>query len=118
MTTRNIVVVMSRCSRSKQGYGIRFERKAANQWVATWSFAVKDSVAKREGYEKAEMSGSFTLGDGFPGCPHCSAHGFFHCGCGKLGCWNGESRTVTCPWCAQHGELGGEITSLDGGTDR
>jgi hypothetical protein len=80
--------------------------------------AIKDSVAKREGYERAEMSGSFTLSDGFPGCPHCSAYGFFRCDCGKLGCWNGESRTVTCPWCSARIELGGEITNLAGGTDR
>jgi hypothetical protein len=118
MTTRNIVIVMGRCSSSKRGFGIRFERKAADRWIATWSFGIKDSIAKKEGYEKTEMNGSFSFDDAFPGCPHCSAHGFFRCSCGRLACWNGESRVVTCPWCEQGGELSGEITSLDGGGDR
>jgi hypothetical protein len=118
MGTRNIVIAMGRCSQSKQGFGIRFERREANQWQATWAFGMKETVAKKEGYEKTEMNGSFAVDEAFPGCPHCAAHSFFRCGCGKLACWNGESRTVTCPWCGRTGELSGEITSLDGGADR
>lgn len=118
MATRNIVIVMGRCSGSKQGYGIRFERKGLNQWAATWAFAIKEAAAKREGYEKTRMDGQFVLDDGFPGCSHCSARGFWLCSCGKLACWNGETRGVTCPWCGQSGELSGQITSLQGGGDR
>jgi hypothetical protein len=118
MASRNIVIVMGRCSQSKQGFGIRFERRGGDEWAGTWAFAIKDAAAKREGYEKTQMNGRFSLDDAFPGCPHCSAHGFFCCGCGKLACWNGESRVVTCPWCGRSGELSGEITSLDGGGDR
>jgi len=117
-TTRNIVIAIGRCSRSKQGLGIRFERRGEDQWQATWSFAIKETIAKREGYAKTQMTGSFSVAESFPGCPHCSAPSFYRCGCGKLACWNGESRTVTCPWCGQTGELSGAITSLDGGTDR
>lgn len=115
---RNIVIVTGRCSCSKGGFGIRLERGPDNRWLATWSFALKESLAKREGYDKAQISGSFSLEPSYPGCPHCQGHGFFKCGCGKVACWNGESRTVTCPWCGQTGELGGEIDSLDAGTDR
>lgn len=115
---RNIVIVFGRCSRSKQGFGVRFERRGENQWVATWSFAIKEAAARREGYETAHMTGRFGPADGFPGCPHCSAPSFFRCHCGKLACWNGESRSVTCPSCGQAVELTSDITSLDGGSDR
>ena len=118
MTTRNIVIVTARCSQTKGCCGIRFERRTRDQWMATWSFAIKEPVAQREGYETAHMVGRFGLEDSFPGCPHCAARTFFRCDCGKLGCWNGESRSVTCPWCGQKRELRGEVTSLTGGTDR
>jgi len=118
MSTRNIVIVMGRCSRSKQGFGIRFQKREGNDWAATWAFAIKEATANREGYEKTRISGRFTLDTAFPGCPHCSAHGFCACICGRLACWNGESRKVTCPWCGRSVELTGEITTLDGGADR
>jgi hypothetical protein len=118
MAIRNVVIVMGRCSRLRQGYGIRFERRQPNKWVATWAFAIKDHVAKREGYEKSTMAGSFVFDDAFPGCPHCSARSFFRCNCGQLGCWDGSARAIVCPSCGQSGELSGEVTSLDGGSDR
>ena len=116
---RNIVIVMSRCSRSKAGFGIRIERKPNNQWLATWAFAIKEGIAKKEGYDKSQINGSFALEATYPGCPHCQGHGFFKCGgCGQVACWNGESRSVTCPCCGQSSELSGELSSLDAGTDR
>jgi hypothetical protein len=118
MSTRNIVIVMARCSRSKQGFGIRLERREGDAWFATWAFAIKDAAAKREGYEKTRIDGRFWMDSAFPGCPYCSAHGFCGCGCGRLACWDGESRTVACPWCGRTAELTGEITSLDGAGDR
>jgi hypothetical protein len=118
VTTRNVVIVMGRCSRTRQGYGIRFEQRNAGQWTATWAFAIKDNVAKREGYEKSTMTGNFAFDDAFPGCPHCTSHTFFRCQCGKLGCWDGVSLTIVCPSCGQTGELVGELTTLEGGGDR
>lgn len=119
MGERSIVIVTARCSKSKQCFGIRLERQAANEWAATWSFAMKEGVAKKEGYDKSRVSGAFALAPGYPGCPHCQGHGFFLCGgCGKVGCWNRESRSVICPWCSQTGELSGEIGNLEAGTDR
>jgi hypothetical protein len=119
MRDRSIVIVTARCSRSKQCFGIRLERQAAGHWAATWSFALKESVAKREGYDKFQISGLFSLLADYPGCPHCQGRGFFLCGrCSKVGCWNGEGRSVICPWCGQPGELAGEISSLESGADR
>ncbi len=118
MRTRNVVIAMGRCSEAKQAYGIRFERQGANQWLATWAFPIKEALAKKEGYEETRMDGQFSLDSAFPGCPHCTARGFFLCGCGKLACWAGEEKRFTCPWCGRSGELTGEITSIDGSGDR
>lgn len=116
--SRDIVIVTGRCARAKQGFGIRFEGKGRSQWAATWAFPIKEAAARREGYDKTRIDGEFVTDPGFPGCPHCKANAFFLCGCGKLACWDGETRTVTCPWCNQRGELSGTITSLTAGGDR
>lgn len=116
--SRNVVIVMGRCSRSRQSFGMRFERHGPSLWVATWAFAIQESAGQREGYDQAQISGSFGFDPAFPGCPHCHSHGFFRCGCGKVACSPGETRTVTCPWCGATGELGGAVESLNAGTDR
>lgn len=115
---RNVVIVIGRCRHSKERFGIRMEREDANHWVATWAFAVKEAAAKREGYEATHAEGSFGFDQSYPGCPHCSARSIVRCCCGKVACLNGESSVVTCPWCGGSGELGGHVTSLQGGGDR
>jgi hypothetical protein len=118
MPDRNVVIVIGRCNRSKQGFGIRFERASASQWTATWAFPIRDAVAKREGYASSQISGAFAFDSGYPGCPHCQTRGIFKCACGKVACWDGESKTVTCPWCGVRGELSGQVTDLSAGGDR
>ena len=118
MATRNVVIVMGRCSRSKQSFGIRFQRREPSQWAGTWAFAIKDQAAKKEGYEKTRVEGEFLFDPTFPGCPHCSSHAFFVCECGKLACMQSESRRVTCPWCNRTADVTGTATRMDGGGDR
>lgn len=115
---RNIVIVMGRCGQSKQSFGIRFEQRSGHEWAGTWAFAIKETAAKREGYEKTRMEGSFSFDAAFPGCPHCSSRSFFLCGCGKIACMRSEGHRVTCPWCGAIGEVGGAVTNMDGGGDR
>ena len=112
-----VVVVLARCSRTLQGFGIRFEQANAGQWSANWSFAIKLNSAKREGYDREAITGGFQFDPAYPGCPHCRAANVFKCGCGKVGCWDGESRTVTCPWCRSGGELRGYFESLSAAVD-
>lgn len=119
MAERNIVIVSNRCSRSKQGFGIRFERRNDKLWAATWAFGLKESAAKKEGYDKTRVKGSFVIEPEYPGCPHRRAKSFFLCGkCGHVACYDDESARVVCPWCARSGEIGGAIESLEAGTDR
>lgn len=118
MRVRNIVIVMARCCRGAQGFGLRFERRSDIQWLATWAFPVRIGLAEREGYDRSQISGAIQTASTYPGCPHCGNRSFFRCGaCGKVACWDGESRSVTCPWCGNGGELSGMIKSLEGGTD-
>jgi len=118
MSALNVVIVLARCSRSKQLFGIRFEEKGRNQWLADWAFPIKEVMARREGYDRGEIRGTFQIAPTFPGCRSCGAVGFFSCGCGKVGCWDGESGMATCPWCGSSGELSGEITELKADADR
>jgi hypothetical protein len=81
MSTSKVVIVMAKCSHSKQSYGIRFEQKLPHQWVADWAFAIKEAAAKREGYDRSEIMGSFSFDAAYPGCPHCESPGIFKCSC-------------------------------------
>jgi len=114
----NVVIVMGRCRSNRQDFGIRFEEKSRNQWTADWTFAVKESAAKKEGFDRSEITGSFGFDRSYPGCPHCHATSAFKCGCGKVACWDGETRAVICPWCSFEGELNGAVDSLGIGRDR
>lgn len=115
----NVVIVMARCAYSRQAFGIRFEEKRRHQWTADWAFAIKEAAAKREGYDKGEIIGEFSLDGVYPGCPHCGASHIVKCGvCGKAACWDGLHSTVTCPWCGSTGQIGGYIESLDTSSDR
>jgi hypothetical protein len=112
-----VVIVTCRCSRSRQGFGIRFEEVQPCQWVADWAFAVPDTTASKEGYDRNGIAGAFSLANAYPGCPHCRTRSIFRCGCGKVGCWDGVSYVI-CPWCGARGEVRGSIECLGGGSDR
>lgn len=116
----HVMIVLARCSRRAEGaaFGMRFEEKQRGYWEADWAFAIKETSAKREGYDRGKISGHFLFATAYPGCPHCGTKCIFQCGCGKVGCWDGESKTVTCPWCKCRTELRGDIESLDAGGDR
>jgi hypothetical protein len=110
---RNIVIVCARCGHTADGFGIRFERSGETRWSATWAFPLKENAARREGYDRSEISGTIQLDPAYPGCPHCGDATIVRCGsCGKVSCWNGEARVVTCARCKSRAELAGAITSL------
>jgi hypothetical protein len=114
----NVVILHCRCTVSKLGVGIRLEETAHGHWEADWTFAVSDQTASREHYGHRQIKGTFTLTSEFPGCPRCGASGFFQCPCGKVSCWSGESRNVTCAWCGRRVGLEGVIDTLSTSGDR
>jgi hypothetical protein len=113
----NVVIVLGRCQRQGGYFGIRLEEKGRGRWVGDWAFPVKERTAIREQFDRALVSGTFEFATGYPGCPACGAPGAFKCACGKVACWNTETRQVTCPWCGQTAFLGGVVDRLDAGGD-
>lgn len=118
MTTPNVVIIVARCSQSKEIFGIRMEEKLPGQWISDWAFRLKEQTARKEGYHQTKITGSFNVDSAYPGCPYCENRGFFKCGCGHIACWNGHKNPVTCPWCNETIELGGMVTELTAGEDR
>lgn len=116
--SRPIVIVAARCGQTAQAFGLRFERSGEASWSLTWAFALKESAARREGYDRSEISGTMQLDPSYPGCPHCAKRTIIHCGsCDKVSCWDEETRVITCPWCKNRGELSGLITKLTSRND-
>ena len=116
MSTERIAkVALAKCQKSKQLFGIRMEQKGYGTWELTWAFALDARYARKEGYDKESVNGSFSCGPEYPGCPYCGSRQWVKCTCGKLGCWHGEGM-FTCPWCGRSGEVVSvESMSIEGG---
>ena len=103
----NVVIVMSRCCRSRESFGIRLEMVAHDMWSADWAFPVKETLAKKEGYDRSEIHGVFIVHDEYPGCPYCKNRGIILCGCEKVTCYDGRNSIAVCAWCGNRGQVGG-----------
>ncbi len=114
-TMNTATVVMARCARSKQTFGIRTEKMRDGIWHCTWAFRLNEKAASNEGYGSTMISGQVALDREYPGCPYCNAATWFLCSCGKLTCNNGETH-VTCRWCGNSGEIAScDTFDLQGG---
>jgi len=112
------VVVLAKCSETHKTFGIRAEKKAANIWEFTWAFPIKESSAKREGYDHSFVSGNITFSEEYPGCPYCGGRDYTLCSCGHLSCTVIRNGLFTCEWCSNKSAItayNGEAISA--GTD-
>ena len=112
------MVILGRCRLEKRSFGVRMETADPGHWQGTWAFAMKEETARREGYDRAEVTGSFGFAPGYPGCPFCKAPGIVRCRCDMVSCWDGETREVHCPWCGRTSRIEGTIDALRSGGDR
>lgn len=103
-------VALCKCKESKKMYGVRFQKIANHRWKYTWSFPVKSSTAKREGYDATIIDGMIEPDAEYPGCPYCGRKSFVVCDCGKLNCYISYDGTFKCDWCGKKGTL----TDYDG----
>ena len=115
----HVEVVLAQCgSITERLFGIRMEEGSPRNWAATWAFAISGGAARREGYGSTVLRGSFTVPDTFPGCPACGRNSIFSCACGRSSCWDGETKSLTCPWCKKPQMVGGPATLMHGSNDR
>lgn len=98
-TKKEVTVILSRCQRSKQLFGIRTEKIREGEWLCNWAFRMDERTAAHEGYGAIPVSGRMPFDAEYPGCPYCGATGWFTCGkCGRVTCYANETMT-TCGWC-------------------
>ena len=102
---KKAVVVLCRCGEVHKTYGIRAEESDANGWCFTWAFPIKESAAKREGYDKTSVGGNLLLSEDYPGCPYCRQKSFVVCSCGHISCKVLKKDRFTCEWCGESAEL-------------
>jgi hypothetical protein len=69
-------VLLSKCSKHGKTFGIRVEKRG-NDWIRTWIFPISDDAARREGFDKTNITASFNVTKEFPWCPYCGTHGMF-----------------------------------------
>ena len=112
-------VALCKCGETKKVYGVRFEKVIDGHWKYTWAFSMKESPAKREGYDAVRIAGTIEPDAEYPGCPYCGSRYFVVCSCGKLNCNIASGNKFTCNWCGMSGELVGYSgDGFQGGGDR
>jgi hypothetical protein len=118
MCKQNVVVVIALCRKSGEINGVRFEEINKNHWESDWAFKIKAKTANREGYDKAQISGSITLAEDYPGCRYCNAKGLLLCSCGTLICNDGSQSRYRCSKCGITGTVSNErVSNLAAQTD-
>jgi hypothetical protein len=101
--------------RTKSSRFLMQANKIGDQWhiVSASNFEAEIGVSKS--FDKREIAidgNQVFLCDTFR-CPSCKNPGILSCGaCGKIACWDGESKTVTCPNCNHEGAVSGRIKTL------
>ena len=60
-TENNLAITLSRCAENGALFGIRFE-KTDDAWTFTWAFPISQQSAKKEGYGRKRIAGSFRMG--------------------------------------------------------
>ena len=111
------LIVTARCRASKRTFGIRFEKHASNHWVGTWAFPVLERNTGKAVQDRLGIAGTISLADSYRGCPHCESSQLLKCECGGVACWDGDTKSVICPWCETAGVVEGIFERLEGGED-
>lgn len=106
------VIIIARCTRMQQPSGLVIESRGNDEWVITKSFPVPESQASKTRPTQSNISGSFSIASSYAGCVHCGDQGLAKCGCGKLACYDGTSKSTACPWCHHTASFGGQVSDI------
>ena len=52
------VVVLMKCTKGNQLYGVRTQKMKDGDWWRTWAFPIDKKRARREGYDITKVNGS------------------------------------------------------------
>ena len=99
------LVVLCKCGEVHRAYGMRAERTGKERWRFTWAFPIKESSARREGYDKTVIGGDVAFAEEYPGCPYCGQSSFTLCSCGHLSCNILRDGIFTCEWCGMQSRV-------------
>ena len=113
------MIVIATCGVHEKLFGIKFAYRPHGIWEADGVLA---APAEREAGRgsSSQLSGSFSLGPSYPGCPFCGDESFYKCNsCGRLNCQGTAEVSagriyVRCGNCSAAGYLDGEFENLDG----
>lgn len=103
-SSKEATVIMARCNRTRLPFGITMEKRGGT-WHQVWAFKMSEKSASVEDYGETMVQGQIVTDPEYPGCPHCGAHAWFSCSCGKLTCLSESQTTATCSWCGFTGTL-------------
>ena len=92
-------VIVGKCPKRSQMYGMRTEKMNDGDWWRTWAFTIDEKRAHNEGYDATPVQGNLYYTEEYPGCPYCKTKLFVQCNkCKKLTCFNNE-KELLCQWC-------------------
>ena len=117
ITLKEATAILAKYPKSHRTYGIRAEMLAQNRWQLTWAFPVKESSARREGYDQTSIKGTLEFAPGYLGCPYCGSCQLTVCSCGRISCTSQQAGQSICECCGARGELGqftGDTTAANG----
>lgn len=112
--------VLAYCSVDSTPFAIRLERNNEGIWEAQNAFKLSPRQSKTGCKKSNALSGSFSIGANYPGCPSCRDGSFFLClSCGAVNCQGsvkseeGNKMLAYCVVCENADYLEGTIGSLN-----
>jgi hypothetical protein len=106
------VLVTAQCRRTKQYFTVHIAERGHGRWIVSGASIVPHDAEPHMNDGQVTLTGDLGFDAAYPHCPYCQAAQVCQCGCGKIACWDGSRRAITCPWCCVIGEGYSQIEEL------
>lgn len=106
------VLVTAQCRRTKQYFTVHIAERGHGRWIVSGASTVPNDAGPHMNDGQVTLTGDLGFDAAYPRCPYCQAAQVCQCGCGKIACWDGTRRAITCPWCCVIGEGYSQIEEL------
>jgi len=95
-------ILLCRCSKNKELFGITMEKRTRNDWEMMYSYPMDEERVAFEGFDKDTITASMYFSPKFVGCPYCRTLSFFQCGiCNRINCNPKDNSSAYCAWCGE-----------------